>query len=166
MSTLLKPEEKLQQGPAREFLDRFPPSQRGWLGSEFNIAVRDGARTVEEVLVAVRSKTLARLDDLQLPLKRCELLKAFLIALDEPDAEAYGQYVLTYESLPAGERDKIKLARNEEYKNAYLAGQQPTVKQLDYLRALGCPDVPHNRAEASILIDRWRTRREGKGGAR
>ncbi|MCM3903671.1 MAG: hypothetical protein ND866_18375 [Pyrinomonadaceae bacterium] len=129
---------------AVNFLDQFEPARRSGVAQLFYIAVREGAATPSSVIESVRAA-----------IRR----KAGLASLlDTPEALAFAQYCIERESLPPEEKAALKVENRKRYQREYLKAQKPTIKQLNYLRNLGCLVVPQNMLEASELIDTWTTR--------
>ena len=50
------------------------------------------------------------------------------------------------------EQRSVRETKANEYKNKAMAQKPPTVKQLKYLKELGCTTRPGNQYEASVLI--------------
>jgi hypothetical protein len=144
------------------FLDPFPQAQKGWLGALFNRAVREGNTDIESVIVWVRNKADSYLKDPFISDERRDLLESFVAVLNEPDAIEFAQYVLHYEGLLPEEKARLK-QKNKDFKSEWLQSQQPTEKQLQYLKTLGCATVPINRQQASELIDQFLKKKNSKG---
>ncbi len=146
----------------RAFLERFPPNRRSHVVNLFLHSVRAGAITPEVVVARVR-------DGLQRRIQRAlqwnneatlERDREVLHMLDEHTDEARGMadWALAWESLPREEKERIKKERTRTYQRRWMATQQPTQRQLNYLCALGyAGSRPGNRLEASELIDELRS---------
>lgn len=87
----------------------------------------------------------------------------FIRALQEQynKAVGYAMYLIDWERLTPEEKKRIKQARGTEYAKEYMRTQEPTEKQLSYLKALGYTGAaPENKAQAGDLIDKILKNRE------
>jgi hypothetical protein len=135
--------------------DVIPTNEQGWLLEHFNQAVRNGFYQPSEIINYVRVRINKYLIRPNLPEDKVKALNAFLAMLATPGALQYAQSIVDYENLPPLERTKIKTAKQEQYKNNWLATQQPTTKQLNYIEMLGYQgQLPINRLEATLLINK------------
>ena len=146
------------------FLAYFEPKRRSYITNAFLHPVREGVRTAVQVLAAVEAEIRVcqerprrwhftddqtRFDD-----------AAAVIRAHRAEALAFAQYALDYELLPAAERARLKAAKGEPYKRAWLGAHPATEKQRAFLKALGHTGDVTSMLEASELIERLRT---GKG---
>ena len=89
-------------------------------------------------------------------------LSALLLSIKQhrPEAEDYGRVMLAYHELPADQKWEANQERQELYqRNAMeqsLSARPASVKQLAYLKALGCAQVPTSGLEASKLIEQFK----------
>lgn len=150
----------------RELLQHFPNNRRAYVANAFLYAVRAGARTPLQVLIAVNhtleetraralrwsqtSDTAARSDDLYGVLHE-----------HHDEAMAFARWALAWEALPQAERDRIKAEKGAVYRQAYMEQQPATDKQVAYLRALGYQGEVTSKAHASELIDQLQRDRQG-----
>ena len=146
------------QDQSADFLDHFPLLQRGVIKNSFHHAIRVGERTPDGVVRWVERWFLARLDrgarfrDGVAQEKARAILDA--LASHPEEALALAEEVLAYEALPEEERRRLKEARGEEHRLAWMEQQEPTSKQVAYCRALGYRGVIESRRHASEIIDR------------
>jgi hypothetical protein len=67
------------------------------------------------------------------------------------------EYAFEWEKKSPEEKQKIKIERDEYYKNLNIKnsmkGKEPTEKQIAFLKSKG-QKIPENRYECSILIDK------------
>jgi hypothetical protein len=141
--------------PGKRFLDHFDQCRRSWVTNQFCFAVREGTQTSEMVLAAVNSTIHHRItsssytgDDRR---KVVELLDCIR---DHPeDALVFAQLIISREAVPTDVRDREKVARSAYHRDAWMATQPPTDKQITYLKQPGdVGEVPSNRLEATRLL--------------
>lgn len=136
-----------------KFLADYPKAGQGTITNWFCYAIRDGAKTPAEVLSNVEYTIRRRIpvgDGYSLS---DDDLYALLDHLADPEAEDFAAFLIEREALPVDVREKLKAASGANYQQAYMANQEPTEKQLSYLRSLKCTQVPNTKLEASQLID-------------
>ncbi len=153
MTTSLLPLE------AREtFLAHYPPPKRGTIANWFLAPIRERKTDDPQVVVAcVLSELYRRLENAWASEEALTDASAAVEIIQEhrDEALAFAQYYIEYEALPEAEREALKQAQREEGRNAWMAAQPPTVKQLSYLRSMGYAGVqPTSMLEASEHIDR------------
>ena len=142
------------------FLEQFPILQRGVVKNSFHHAVRAGERTPEGIVRWVERWFLGKLErgarfrDGVAQEKARAILDA--LAAYPEEALALAEEVLDYEALPEEERQRLKAARSEEHRLAWMEQQEPTPKQVAYCRALGYRGVIESRRHASQIIDKLR----------
>jgi len=90
-------------------------------------------------------------------------LTMLLEHLLDPEAEEFAAFILERESLPPEERERLKAASGKVYQQEYMASEQPTEKQLSYLKYLKCAIVPTSKLQASQLIDEILKKRVSNG---
>lgn len=145
-----------------KFLQDYPKAGQGTITNWFCYAVRDGAKTVPEVLSAVEYTVQRKMpvdDDYSLSNDDLITLLEHLLNLE---AEDFAAFIIERESLPADERERLKSASGKAYQQSYMANEPPTPKQLSYLKYLKCPTVPTSKLQASQLIDEILKAKEGK----
>lgn len=136
-----------------KFLQDYPKAGQGTITNWFCYAVRDGAKTPREVLSQVEYTVQRKMpvsDDYSLS---NDDLATLLEHLTDPEAEDFAAFIIEREALPVDVREKLKAASGATYQQAYMAGQPPTEKQINYLKKLGCKETPTSKAHASQLID-------------
>lgn len=138
-----------------EYLKQFPQFKRGVVGNLFYASVRAGRWTPPEALYGVQCDLESDLRKPWLSGESRELKEQVLGSLTQDDAYEYAAYVIERERASPEERSEFKAKRGEAHRQAYMETNPPTGKQIAYLKALGCPDEPQTRAEASRLIDEW-----------
>lgn len=138
-----------------EFLKVFPLVSRSLIVNQFCHAVRQGARTVDEVLKAVTTDAHSRKDHgfSEQGESQAMLLAQLGDAETREEARRFAQHIIDRERLPWEEKLRLKTEAQHDYQQAYMASQPPTLKQLSYLKSLGCDTKPENRLEASNLIE-------------
>jgi hypothetical protein len=154
-----------QDFPDDPLLPHVPARQRGPVKNAFLAPVRAGVRDP----LVIRSEALRHLQQrlreqsrYRSPADTIDLHNAVVAIMAHPtEAEAFAQACIAYEQLPAEDKAQRKAMRGESARQAYMATQLPTDKQLAYLRSLSCATAPANRLEAYQLIDG----RLRKGGA-
>ncbi len=136
-----------------KFLVDYPRAGQGTITNWFCYAVRDGQTTVSGVLSAVEYTVRKRMpvsDGYSLTDDDLTILLEHLL---DPEAEEFAAFILERESLPPEERERLKAASGKIYQQEYMASEQPTAKQLSYLKYLKCETVPASKLQASQLID-------------
>jgi hypothetical protein len=128
-----------ETSPSRALLEHFPASQRsGILGPRGIVAAvsREARQCGHHALVdALREHPEQALD--------------------------FAQWCIAWERLPAAERQRVKSERAAAHRAAWMAQQEPTAKQLSYLKALGHRGEVTSRQHASQLIDGLLQRKRG-----
>ena len=138
---------------AGNYLNQFAECNRSMVANMFYECRRQwigGTPSPADLVSAVcgRALTLFREGD-----SRGELLEQIYHSLREPEAAEFAKYVIWREALPAEERAKLKRESGEAFKQKFMAKQQPTAKQLSFLKSLGATEMPTDRATASRMID-------------
>jgi hypothetical protein len=155
--------QELLSDPARAWLERYLTLRRSVVANYFHQAVRAGATTAEAVLAAVNARLTQALHSPYLGAeRRVHLLEVCtLLRTERAEALIYAQAVLDYEALPPARRALEKAARQAVHRDAWMATQPATARQLHYLAQLGYRVTePLNRRDASHLIDALRNQRE------
>ncbi|CAJ1976559.1 unnamed protein product [Sphenostylis stenocarpa] len=93
--------------------------------------------------------------------KNKELLNTLKICLRCDEAFQYAQYVLRWEQIPVDKRAHLTREKQEHFlklkiENA-MGSATPTVKQISYLKKLGCTMTPTSRLHASHLIEQYKS---------
>lgn len=143
-----------------DFLEQFPANHKGVVANVFCGRVREGCRTVDEVIKAARAFAAERLLrpnswETEGALEAMATLKQ---SLGDGEGRDFAEHILWRESLPFAERKRLKEEAQAEGARTYsqfrMAKLDPTEKQLAYLKTLGCKIIPQTRLEASELIER------------
>lgn len=136
-----------------EYLQQFNESDRSLVANQFCYSFREwreGAPAPEELLRATCARVLRAYREGD---PRADLLEAVYHSLSSDEALKFAAFIVWRESLSPGERARLKRESGEAYKQKYLEAQQPTPRQLSFLRSLGSEVTPENRAAASKMID-------------
>lgn len=161
------PESSIQDDEAapRAWLKQWPAAPRSLISNMFHFAVRAGATTPILVVSTVQAELRRRLRYARPPLDATdEVLHAVLKSLQITPDEAYpyAQTVLDWEALPRDVRTHQKTARAKQSRDEYMSGLPATEPQRRLLHVLGhTGEVPANRLDASVLIDRLLSTRQG-----
>jgi hypothetical protein len=83
-------------------------------------------------------------------------LAKLLEVLNDDETIAFCRFIAKREHLPPEDKAKAKKSESEVYINKALSKKPPTIKQLEYLKSLGCEIVPGNMHEASVLINKFK----------
>jgi hypothetical protein len=139
-----------------DFLSRWEPNRRSLIANQFCVAVRAGCADPDSVVDWVRGDAWKRLADRYADHQRPsqELL---LRVLDLPEARDYAVFIIHREAMPRAERERQKAEAAATHQKAWMARQAPTVKQLEFLKALGCGETPKDRLQASQLIEEYKS---------
>lgn len=137
--------------PTSFFLDQFALDRRSLIASQFFAAVRAGADTVEDVIRTVKGDCHFRMVTSKGEIWTAQ--RQLLCLLETEEARRYAQEVIEREALPAEEKRRLKVERQERHRRDYLRARLPTERQLRFLKSLGCNETPASRLEASDLID-------------
>lgn len=139
------------------FLDYWIPIRRSLIVNQFCNAVRGGATTPGAVVERVKADAASRMAQTNYhPIQGQDIL---LRVIDDSEALEFARFIIKRENLPPIERLKQKEERANFFRNEYMKTQEPTEKQIAYLRGLGCDIKPQNRFEASELIDEYESRK-------
>lgn len=140
------------------------PKKNGSVVNEFLGVVRSGKTDANIICRKVYAYALERLrdsrsdDDMVKWHTLVEVMKAnYDASLD------MAEWAVWWEALPDKERQKIKSGNRETFMLGWMENQPPTDKQIEYLTALGCKEIPETRLEASNLIEVYKSRRDRKG---
>jgi len=151
------------------FLALFPTPKRGTIANWFLYPVRaQGATTPHAVLTCVVAMLCDRRDRAHrygYDLNGADVMLD-IITGHEREALGYAAWALAWEALPEDERDAIKQSQRQEHKDAWMADNPPSDRQIAYLRSLGYAGTPPaTMHEASEAIDRLLSAR-GKAARR
>lgn len=141
----------------RAFLAHFPQEQRSQVTNIYLSAVRQGARTAGDVLTRVtidlhsRLRQAAQYRDKETHAKIDNIIY-FFEHYDE-DAEAFARWALAWERLSPTDKAKHKAGTAREAIRAHMDREDPTEKQIAYLRMMGYTGPIDSKAHASALID-------------
>ncbi len=148
------------QGTTEEgkaLLERFPNARRSYIANTFLYAVRAGARTPSKVLAdvehalsetAIRSRRWGFTETVERTEEVYSVLNEF-----HDEALAFAAWAIAWEALPAAERQRQKQAKGAPHRQAYMAQQPATDKQVAYIRSLGYHGPVTSKAHASTLIE-------------
>ena len=109
-----------------QFLKRYPKLGQGTICNWFCYAVRDGARTVSEVLSNVEHTVRRRMPMRDGYSLSNDDLEALLEHLLDPEAEDFAAFILEREALSPEEKERLKADSDKQYQQAYMAEQPPT----------------------------------------
>lgn len=142
------------EGP---FLNNFPQLSRSLIANQFCHAVREGCDNAESVLKWVEMDAVKRIKWAreEAPAAVQAMLR-YSLKHDRDECERFAEFIIAREGLSWEEKDKLKQERGTEYRDQYMDGQEPTEKQLKYLKGLGCSITPKTKLEASKLIERYK----------
>lgn len=154
---------------ARAFLDLSPANRPSGVANIVLKPIRQrGITEPRAVLVAVVTDMVDRQnwarrrgypDDMS-----AEIVEA--IAAHRDKALDYAGYCVRYEALPKQDRERLKSSRSAEAIRAHMDREEPTEKQVAYVRRQGYDGPIDSKAHASALIDIYLrgyqvTRRDG-----
>lgn len=152
----------------RAFLARFPQNQKSTVANLFLAPVRRGIRTPD----AVRAAVYAELRDSIARAVRSGYSSdrdQFILDQMQHDYDGsldYARYAIAYEQMSPAEKARMKSTRAQEGIDAWMDRQEPTEKQVGYLRGRGYDGPIDSRRHASALIDIYmRGGRVETGGA-
>jgi len=133
---------------------QIPIAEKGWLLNLFHLVVREKLDDPAKIVSNVQARVQNYIADPCFPAERVKILEVFLAALNTHEALQYAAHVAEYEKLPLLERAKLKQQKQEQSRQNWLSQQPPTIKQLNYLAALGYRGkAPTSKLVASQLID-------------
>ena len=140
----------------RSWLELLPAPRRSGTANWFHDAVRSGATTPMAVYQHVLANVSRRLWQERDAERAAHLRHALeVLRTEQAGALAYAATVLHYEQLPYEERQRVKAERSVHFLHEAMRGKAVTPTQVACLRRLGyAGQVPQDRAEASLLIDR------------
>jgi len=138
-----------------KFLTRYPQNTQSTISNLFCHAVRDGMKTVFQVLGEVEYQARRRKGKHNQSYLTDEWLDVLIEHLSDEEAEDFAAFIIERENLTLDEKTKLKEQSGVQYQQQYMAEQPPTDKQLKYLKSLGCETVPETKLEASQLIDQY-----------
>jgi hypothetical protein len=143
--------------PRRKFLERFPTTQCGHIMNMFLLPIRQGVSEPAEIVRRVEHSFLqrecngVRYRDLVAQQRARWVLDGLSAYPDE--ALALAGWAVEYEALPPAERERLKLERGADHRRDWMSRQEPTPKQLAYIRALGFTGRVESRQHAADLIE-------------
>ena len=97
-----------------QFLTRYPRLGQGTVCNWFCYAVRDGAKTVPEVLSQVEYTVRRRMPVHEGYSLSNDDLTALLEHLTDPEAEDFAAFILEREALPHEEKERLKAASGKQ----------------------------------------------------
>ncbi len=142
----------------RLFLACVPEGLRSQITNVLLARVRAGAHSPEAVVDDALRRLRERIGGWGKEDPAVRQMLALLLR-HRADALAFASWCVEWERLPADEKERQKAARGEAHRRQWLEEQPPTVKQCDYLRALGHAGEVKSKRHASELIDQLKRRR-------
>jgi hypothetical protein len=139
----------------RAFLDRFPANRRSHVANIFLREVRAGNHSPQSICIAVFAalrRGILYATGHGWDTERDQFILDTLLAHGAA-ARAYAGWCIEYEQLPPEEKKRRKQASTAEGIGLWQEQQQPTEKQINYLRHVGYTGPINNRRHASSLID-------------
>lgn len=136
-----------------DFLKAWPIGCRSLIANQFCYAVRDGAQTVDDVLIWVRGDARRRIANSSSD----ETQEILLFQSSTLEARRFAEHILAREQLSWEEKEALKAEVGRDFARAHMAEQEPTLKQLAYLKYLGCQMTPKTKLEAHDLIDKFKS---------
>lgn len=144
------------------FLAHFSETKRGTVANWFLLPIRDG-HIDPQVAVAHVIGQLTRRRDAAWTSEHARAEADFTIATIQTfraEALAFAAYYIAYERLPAAERAALKERERAQHRDAWMAGNAPSDRQIAYLRRLGYTGpAPTTMRAASDAIDQLLTAR-------
>lgn len=147
-------DEKIKE----DFLAKWPQNKRATVMNQFLGAIRHGAKTIKDIGGWLVSDATRRFYSPYADVETKAAQWRLMGIESDHDFQAMCEYCLWWESLTSDEKQKIRLERGGDYAKKVMATQPPTDKQLDFLKGLGCFDIPKSKAEASEWIERFKRR--------
>ncbi|TKY51810.1 ATP-dependent DNA helicase SRS2 protein [Spatholobus suberectus] len=142
------------------FLRRFSVEDRSIVSHLFHQwakkkAFQDPKRLLDKVSFVIDERLRQKRN------KNKDLLNTLKSCLSCDEAFQYAQYVLRWEQIPADKRAHLMREKQEHFlklkiENA-MGSATPTVKQISYLKKLGCTMTPTSRLHASHLIEQYKS---------
>jgi hypothetical protein len=152
--------------PDRPLFAHLPEHQAGPTFNRFLNPVRDGLttepKTIVQLVISQLRIDLQRLGSWNFHEKQAETLRQILFAIQGhlTEALALAQQAVDYHAMTPEDLAAYKASRAARWaaqaeisRRVSMARKSPTVKQLAYLKKLGCPTIPVNRWHAAQLID-------------
>ncbi|XP_014513588.1 ATP-dependent DNA helicase SRS2-like protein At4g25120 [Vigna radiata var. radiata] len=143
-----------------DFLRRFSVEDRSIVSHLFHQwakkkAFQDPKRLLDKVSFVIDERLRQKRN------KNKDLLNTLKPCLSCDEAFQYAQYVLRWEQIPADKRAHLMREKQEHFlklkiENA-MGSATPTVKQISYLKKLGCTVTPTSRLHASHLIEQYKS---------
>ncbi|OPY61650.1 MAG: hypothetical protein A4E56_01885 [Pelotomaculum sp. PtaU1.Bin065] len=151
-------QDSVRSNAKDNFLSLFPNKHKSHISNIFFEVIRNGAKTVDEVLFHVITKAVIKLQAARQYNDPYNEVKFGLILRNlnnnQKQAQAFALYCLTWESLPKEIKEADKNKRAGYYRAKYLDAQPATDKQRLYLKKLGWTGAVISKQHASRLIDR------------
>ncbi|XP_061337521.1 ATP-dependent DNA helicase SRS2-like protein At4g25120 [Gastrolobium bilobum] len=142
------------------FLSRFSVEERSVVSHLFHQwakkkAFQDPKRLLDKVGFVIDERLRQKKN------KNKDLLNTLKSCLSCDEAFQHAQYVLRWEQIPADKRAHLMREKQEHFlklrmENA-MGSATPTVKQISYLKKLGCTMIPTSRLHASHLIEQYKS---------
>lgn len=141
------------------YILRFEKNYMGAIGNIFCQAVRSGCDDIDSIMDYVAKDCRERIRSPYATESRIRNYNSVIDSLGDDDAIEFAEHILWRENLPKEEHDRLKSESRTEGLNDFMATQNPTEKQLSYLKALGCSEVPTDKKRASDLIGEWKNKK-------
>ncbi|RDX92918.1 ATP-dependent DNA helicase SRS2-like protein, partial [Mucuna pruriens] len=142
------------------FLRRFSVEDRSIVSHLFHQwakmkAFQDPKRLLDKVSFVIDERLRQKRN------KNKDLLNTLKSCLSCEEAFQYTQYVLRWEQIPADKRAHLVREKQEHFLKLKIekamGSATPTVKQISYLKKLGCTATPTSRLHASHLIEQYKS---------
>lgn len=134
------------------YLEQFPKNTRSLIVNMFCFAVRNGARTVDQVLDAVDASAWGRIVSPYATPERADIQRRVIESLNYDEARAFARFILQRERLTPDEKERRRAVERRVHARQWMEQQPPTERQIAFLKSLGCERQPKNRLEAGELI--------------
>lgn len=139
----------------RAFLAHFPPEQKSHVANLFLTPVRAGHHDPHGVHAAVYADLRQRIEQAERWGRENARDRFILdqVRADYDGALDFARWALAYEQLSPAEKARQKASRAREAIEFHMDRDEPTEKQVAYLRARGYVGPIESKRHASALID-------------
>lgn len=137
------------------YLEQFPVKTHCTLVNLFCFAIREGRTNIDEILAEVR-RQVKRREDPQWGSHISRVAAEILESLGTDEAYWFADHILWRESLSPEARERLQKRASGEYALKAMDQKKPSEKQLAFLRARGCKEIPKTMADASLLIGEYK----------
>ncbi|KAK3127095.1 hypothetical protein QOZ80_7AG0568260 [Eleusine coracana subsp. coracana] len=145
---------------ANDFLKRFDIDDRSVVSHIFHhwakkVAFQNPKRLLDKISFVIDERIRGK------GYKRKDVLRKLKSFLNGDEAVGYAQYVIKWEQIPIEKRNQLNRERQDHFQKQRIENSmdslEPTVKQISYLRNLGCTITPTSRLHASHLIEKYKS---------